>query len=149
MNASTPMVIPSFPEVKLLPDAAAVLSAPTPHKFGAKQIQRLDSQFSTRPTILQQLYVLRLGEYNHIEPMKEPQRFIELVQHSRAVKTLSNPSVQVQHFRQCSALAKSVPIGYVKRPRSLDQLPQVVQMIEADLRNLKVPQVFRGCNPLQ
>lgn len=137
MNTSIPQVWPSFPEVKLLPDAADVLQVSDQtslrQPLGYKQTQRLDAQFTTQPVSLRQFYVLRLGEQHQIEPMSQTQSFVELIQHSRAIKTLRDPSVRVQHFHQCSELVKVVPMGYLKRPRSLEQLPQVIQKIEEHL----------------
>jgi hypothetical protein len=137
MDTSAPQVIPSFPEVKLLPDAADILQLSDRtallKPMGYKQTQRLDAQFTTHPVTLKQFYVLRLGEQHHIEPTPRTQSFVELIQHSRAIKTLRDPSVKVQHFHQCSELVKVVPMGYLQRPRSLEQLSQVIQGIEEHL----------------
>jgi hypothetical protein len=137
MDTSIPQVWPSFPEVKLLPDAADVLQVSDrtalPQPLGYKQTQRLDAQFTTQPVSLKQVYVLRLGEQHQIEPMSRSQSFVELIQHSRAIKTLRDPSVMVQHFHQCSELVKVVPMGYLKRPRSLEQLSQAIQRVEDHL----------------
>ncbi len=137
MDTSIPQVWPSFPEVKLLPDAADILQVSDRtsllQPLGYKQTQRLDAQFTTQPVSLKQFYVLRLGEQHQIEPMPRTQSFVELIQHSRAIKTLRDPSVRVQHFHQCSELVKVVPMGYLKRPRSLEQLSQVIQRVEDHL----------------
>ncbi|HEY9826171.1 MAG TPA: hypothetical protein V6D19_12030 [Stenomitos sp.] len=142
LNGSAPLVIPSFPEVRLLPDAAAAMGSPSSrtsllYSLSHKQIQRLDRQFEACPVTLKQCYVLRIGECNGIEPLSRPQAFTELIQHSRATKTLADPNFQIQHFRQCSQLANAVPMAYLKRPRSLDQLPQLVAFIEAHLSILQ------------
>jgi hypothetical protein len=133
----TPQVIPSFPEVKLLPDAVAAVGAakdlPMLHSLSYKQIQRLDAQFAHHPVPLKYLFGLRLGTCNEIEPLSGHQAFAELVQHSRVVKTLTNPALQIQHFQQCVQLLKGVPMSYLKRPRSLEQLPQLVEFIETHL----------------
>ncbi|MGB8697913.1 MAG: hypothetical protein WCD18_00720 [Thermosynechococcaceae cyanobacterium] len=139
MDTSGAQVIPSFPEVKLLPDAAAVLetaseSLPLLHSLSHKQIRRLDGQFALHPVPIQQLYVLRAGSYTDIEPISRAQSFTELVQHSRAAKMLGDPTVMIQHFHQCSQLAKTVPMAYLKRPRSLQQLSQVLACVEKHLQ---------------
>jgi hypothetical protein len=137
MDAPIPHVIPSFPEVKLLPDAADILQVSDQTALGKplgyKQTQRLDAQFTPHPAFLKQFYVLRLGEQHQIDPMLRTQSFVELIQHSRAIKALKDPSVKVQHFHQCSELAKVVPMGYLQRPRSLEQLSQAIRGIEEHL----------------
>ena len=131
-----PLVMPSFPEVRLLPDAAAAVGVgegrPRLQSLSAKQIQRLDRRFAADPVLLKQLYILRLGERG-IFPTPAPLAFTELVQHSRAVKTMADPAFMVQHFQQCSRLIKTVPVSYLQRPRSLEQLPDLIPLIEAHL----------------
>ena len=131
-----PLVMPSFPEVRLLPDAAAAVGMgegrPRLQSLSAKQIQRLDQRFAVGPVPLRQLYILRLGERG-IFPTPAPLAFTELVQHSRATKTMADPAFMVQHFQQCSRLIQTVPVSYLQRPRSLEQLPELIPLIEAHL----------------
>jgi hypothetical protein len=141
LKTTTPYAIPSFPEVKLLPDAVAAVNAspedlPLLHSLSYKKIQRLEDRFAVHPVPLMQLYVLRIGDTNHIETLPRPQAFTELIQHSRAIKTLTDQQFMIQHFHQCSQLANRVPMGYLQRPRSLEQLPQLVAFIENHLQPL-------------
>lgn len=131
-------VVPSFPEVRLLPDAAAFVGTETEgfpmlQSLSHKQVQRLDQQFAAHPVPLTHLYILRVGDEQAITPASGALAFTELIQHSRATKTLADQAFMVQHFHQCSALAKAVPMSYLQRPRSLDQLPGLVKFIEAHL----------------
>jgi hypothetical protein len=141
LDTISPQVVPSFPEVKLLPDAMAAVGAGTNEKpmlqsLSHKQIQRLESRFALGPVPLKQLFVLRAGKLNNIQPVSRAQAFSELIQHSRATKMLHDESCQVQHFHQCSRLAKAVSMAYLQRPRSLEQLPQLVEFIESHLKAL-------------
>jgi energy-coupling factor transporter ATP-binding protein EcfA2 len=140
-NVSQPHAIPSFPEVKLLPDAAVAVGAATDtlstlHALSYKNVQRLNERFATVPVSLKQLYVLRIGEANHIEPLARAQAFTELVQHSRAIKVEMARQHTIQHFQQCSALANQLPMAYLCRPPSLEQLPQLIPFIEAHLQGI-------------
>jgi hypothetical protein len=147
LETPTPQVIPSFPEVKLLPDAMAAIGCGTDeirlHSLSHKQIQQLEHRFALGPVPLKHLFVLQAGEFNHIQPLPCSKAFPELIQHSRATKILSDPSFQLQHFHQCSRLAKEVPMAYLQRPRSLDQLPQLINFIESHLETLNI-----GCSGL-
>lgn len=136
LDTATPEVVPSFPEVKLLPDAMMAVGVQTDampllHSLSHKQIKRLETRFAQTPVPLKHLFVLRAGDFNQIQPLSCAQAFSELIQHSRATKMLHDQTCQVQHFHQCSRLAKEVPMAYLQRPRSLEQLPQLIKFIEA------------------
>jgi hypothetical protein len=135
----SPLVVPSFPEVKLLPDAAAAVGVtsdgpPRLQSLSSKHIQRLD-RHAAHPIPLKHLYVLRVGEVNDITSVPGPLAFTELIQHSRATKTMADTAFMVQHFHQCSALIKTVPVSYLQRPRSLEQLPNLIELIESHLNS--------------
>jgi hypothetical protein len=141
LDTDIPQVVPSFPEVKLLPDAMAAVGAgteamPMLQALSHKHIQRLESRFALGPVPLKQLFVLQSGEINHIQPVLRAQAFSELIQHSRAAKMLHDETCKIQHFHQCSRLAKDVPMAYLQRPRSLDRLPQLIKFIESHLKTL-------------
>jgi hypothetical protein len=139
LDTATPMVVPSFPEVKLLPDAMAAVGTDAVsmlQSLSHKQIQRLETRFALGPVPLKHLFVLRAGEFNHIQPVPRTQAFSELIQHTRAAKMLHDKTCKIQHFHQCSRLAKAIPMAYLERPRSLDQLPQLIEFIESHLKTL-------------
>jgi hypothetical protein len=142
LETPIPQVIPSFPEVKLLPDAMAAIGSEADelrlHSLSHKQIQRLEHRFALGPVPLKHLFVLQAGECNHIHLLPRSKAFPELIQHSRATKSLSDPNFRLQHFHQCSRLAKEVPMAYLQRPRSLDQLPQLIEFIESHLETLNM-----------
>jgi hypothetical protein len=143
VDGPVPLVVPSFPEVKLLPDAAAAVGisdegVPMLQSLSYKNIQRLDQHFATHPIPLTHLYILRVGEVRNISPVPGPLAFTELIQHSRATKTMADQAFMKQHFHQCSALVKTVPFSYLQRPRSLAQLPELVTLIETHLQRSDV-----------
>jgi hypothetical protein len=143
MDGPVPLAVPSFPEVKLLPDAAAAVGisdegVPMLQSLSYKNIQRLDRHFATHPIPLTHLYILRVGEVRDISPVPGPLAFTELIQHSRATKTMADQVFMKQHFHQCSALVKTVRFSYLQRPRSLEQLPELVALIEAHLQRSEV-----------
>ncbi len=144
MAGHGPMGIPSFPEVKLLSDSAIAIDPAATHQsflhsLSKKQIRRLDQGFSQKPVPLRQLYLLSIAAHNSIESLPPQLTFTTLLQHSRATKTLSDPTFQVEHFRACSELARRVPMAHLKRRRSLAQLPQVMTLIEEHLGVLTSP----------
>lgn len=141
LETPIPEVIPSFAEVKLLPDAMAAVGTgleemPLLQSLSHKHIQRLETRFALGPVPLKHLFVLRAGEFNHIHPLPRSKAFLELIQHSRAAKALQDQTVRRLHFQECSRLVKEIPMAYLQRPRSLELLPQLIPFIEAHLKTL-------------
>lgn len=138
MTAENCMVFPSFPSVKILPDSAASIgcafeSLPPVHSQTNKRIHHLDNGFMQTPYPLKRIYVLGKGEQNEILPLPHQKAFIELVNHSRAVKTLTDSEFIRTHFEQCSQLLRNVSVCYLKREWSLNALNNLVKLVEEDI----------------
>jgi hypothetical protein len=136
-----PFVLPSFPQVKLWPEAAASIGhapeslAPL-HSQTEKLVHRLTRGFVQTSLPLMRIYVLdRPAENTHHEivPLQSQAAFVELVRHSRAVSLLNAPEFVSSHFHQCASLVKDVPICRLKRKRSLAALPDLVKLVEEDI----------------
>lgn len=138
LNGSQPMVIPSFPQIKLLPDAAAAIgpapeTLPLLHSQTPKLAHQLSQGFVQTPLALKRLYVLEMGTHLEIIPLDPQQTFVELLRNSRAVGLLNAPEYTSTHLLQCTRLAKQVPICTLMRQRSLAAMPDVMQLIENDI----------------
>ncbi len=141
LGTDQPLVLPSFPQVKLWPEAAASIGhapeslAPL-HSQTQKLVHRLTRGFLQTSLPLMHIYVLdRPAEntYHEIVPLQSQAAFVELVRHSRAVSLLNAPDFVSSHFHQCASLVKNVPICRLKRKRSLAALPDLVKLVEEDL----------------
>lgn len=138
LNGSQPMVIPSFPQIKLLPDAAAAIgpapeTLPLLHSQTPKLAHQLSQGFIQTPLPLKRLYVLEMGTHLAIVPLDPQQTFVELLRNSRAVGLLNAPEYTSTHLSQCTRLAVQVPICSLMRRRSLAEMPDVMQLIENDI----------------
>lgn len=138
LNGSQPMVIPSFPQIKLLPDAAAAIgpapeTLPLLHSQTPKLAHQLSQGFIQTPLPLKRLYVLEMGTHLEIVPLDPQQTFVELLRNSRAVGLLNAPEYTSTHLYQCTRLAQQVPICTLMRQRSLAAMPDVIQLIENDI----------------
>ncbi|MGB3238964.1 MAG: hypothetical protein WBB29_11750, partial [Geitlerinemataceae cyanobacterium] len=138
LNGSRPMVIPSFPQIKLLPDAAAAIgpapeTLPLLHSQTPKLAHQLSQGFIQTPLPLKRLYVLEMGTHLEIAPLSPQQTFVELLRNSRAVGLLNAPEYTSTHLSQCTRLAVQVPICTLMRKRSLAAMPDVMQLIENDI----------------
>lgn len=136
IGTDRPRVIPSYPHIKLLPDAAGSLQGEEPiqlHAQTEKCSYPVPNGFPHTPLPLQRLYVLAVGTRNEIEPLSPQDAFVELVRHSRAVILLKSPDFVGAHLQQCARLVKEVPICSLTRQPSLSVLADVVQLVEEDL----------------
>lgn len=135
-EASRHMLLPGFPQLKLWPDAAAMLtreveSLPRLRPEITKRALRLDHGFQSSPLPVKRVFVLARGERAQIEPLTPTDGLIELIRHSYGARRLKDVEPGVQ-FQRCAALASDVPIGRLKLPPELEQLAEMVELLEAD-----------------
>lgn len=136
----SPMVFPGFPQLKLWPEAAVALGYPLEtlpqlHPQLQKRARRITHGFSLVPLPLRCIYVLAESTVQEIEPLRPQEALVELVRHSYGVRLLAGTGASA-HFLQCAHVVQSVAIRRLKRHRSLAALPDLAQMVEADLAHL-------------
>lgn len=136
-NGGPSTVWPGFPQLKLWPEASASLGIPPEsllslHHSYIKQARRVEENFSLAPLPLKRLYILAESDAQSIEPLPPQEAVIELVRHSYATCLLSTEPGGV-HFSRCANLAKRLPVHRLNRPRSLDELPRLAQLVEQDV----------------
>lgn len=132
-----PVVFPGFPQLKLWPEALVALGdvperMPWVEPNVQKRARRSIRGFSLDPLPLRCVYVLAFGETQQIEPLGPRDALVELVRHSygaRVLKTVETSS----HFLQCAGIVNSVAVRRLKRPRSLEALPDLALLVEEDL----------------
>lgn len=141
------LVLPGIPQVKLWSDAAQFIghapeALPPLHSRSQKLSHRLQTGFFQSVLPLKRLYVLDYGEQHEVIPLAPQDAFVELVHHSRAMTLLSAPEFRIAHMQQCSRLLQGVQICRLQRKRSLEAMPELIELIKADIASLTVPQ---GC----
>jgi hypothetical protein len=138
VNADSSGVIqlmPGFPHLKLWPNSAAYLGM-DPDKMARlhpeldKRIHRLDDDFSMEPCRISSIYVLDIGDYEEIRPIKPREALIELVRHTYLSRYLQPTGTASLHLQQCAKVASSVPLYYLRRPPSLFRLPKIARLVE-------------------
>lgn len=140
MNENIPIALPAYPEVKLLPDAADALGYDfdtlTPIFSAAeKRHNHIDCFLPNVPLQLRKIYVLEniSREAHEIVPLSSQAAVIELIRHTRSTNVLTDASIVSTHLHQCTQLIQSIPVCLLKRQRSLDKLPELLELIEADM----------------
>ena len=128
---------PGFPQIKLGRKTADALgydfkSLHLIDPFDKKRGYRPSKNFSLEPLPIQRIYVLTSDSKFGIEAIRPSEAVIEIARHSRPT-TLYHFGGK-PHFFQCAELVKKYTIYRLKRPRNLELLPKLVEMVEADLR---------------
>ena len=137
-NPDRLMAQPGFPQLKLMPEAAAQFGAdpeslPRLHPDFDKRARAAQENFPREPLPLSRIFILESGDNDAIEPIAPQQRFIELVRHSYLAQVLAATGESADHFRQVVALAQRVPVLRLRRRRQLAALSDAARMIEDEL----------------
>ncbi|NJN24070.1 MAG: hypothetical protein HC810_06340 [Acaryochloridaceae cyanobacterium RL_2_7] len=139
-----PIVTPSYPEVRLCADTVETMG----HIFELhdseieshwKEEKLVESRVAEGCPPLLCLYILDVGDRHEITTLPLQHAFLELSHHSRAIRainTLDVKGLRAAHFQQCMKLVQSVPVFKLKRRRSLEEMPQVVELIENHVQTL-------------
>lgn len=133
-----PAVVPSFPQLKLWPDAVSVLGLsvdelPKVHPDHPKRALRFSEGFAATPLPLRRIYVLAVGEDVSLEPLTPIRRFEEIMRHWYANRfgpeLLASIDLR-QHVLHAGQIARTVPVRRLIRPASLKHDPQLPGSIE-------------------
>ena len=133
-----PEVIPSYPVIKLLPDAVTALGhdgdeLPLLYDTSAKRIQSFDYSALKPSYPLHKIYLLSKGDHHEIEPLSPRDALLCLINQSRVVKNLIVPSAKKLHFEQCAVLAHTLGISRLRRKPNLSELEAIVRLVMDDL----------------
>jgi hypothetical protein len=139
-GADRPQVLPGYPQLKLWPSAAIALgddpaSLPPLSAGQEKRSRRMADRFAPGPLPLERLYVLSEGPSLEIEPLAPQETILQLIGHSyssRFGKELLRGPAAAQHLLQCKEVAAHAPIYLLRRPLSLQELPDLARRVEMD-----------------
>ena len=136
LSSNEPLVFPSFPQLKLCPDALSAMGKkpevlPRVMPQVNKRQYQLSQNFSTQPVPLQSIYVLSQGESLSIAKIPTLDLILPLLAHSygaRFGKKLLHLG-EANHFLQCTDLANKVGIYCLKRPSDISLLTNIVTLV--------------------
>ena len=128
-------VLPGFPQIRLDPEAAVAGlgldpdDMPRVHPDFEKRLGRADADFSLKPLPLGAIFSLNWGEEFEVEQMSQRDALVELIRHSYAQRFLGNAGATPQHLEQVQFLAQNIPVYELTKPRELERLPELVELI--------------------
>lgn len=122
------LAYPSFPQIKLWPESVSAAlggdPAALPRVHGALEKRRwgADAGFSDAPLPLRGLYVLEVGSTVAVEPMPRVQALDRLIRNAYLLPFIRPMKTEQRLFRQCAAVAESVPVARLVRRVDLEGL---------------------------
>lgn len=135
-------VPPGVKQVRLRPNSAARLvknyeDLPLVTEISPKRLRVLKGE-DVRSIPLSKLYVLqrKTSDANRITPLDPHQVPLHFVAHTHSTNWITEPDYVSEHLRQCAQLAKYTPVGLLERILSLDALPDIFDLVEADIKAL-------------
>lgn len=133
-----PSVVPGFQHLKLMPEAVKFIGKDVnslSHAFGDddKRLHYARERFSPEPVALANVFVLGEGPQCVIEPLNPQLAVVELLRHAfvaRLTEFLRLTNSATSHFNHCTELVRQTGVSALRRPKSFDQLPMMIDMIE-------------------
>lgn len=140
LNNNCPRVFPSFPQLKLCPDAVVAMGEdpqmlPRVMPQINKRQYRLKQYFSTELVPLQSIYLLGKAKQLQITKIAAANSILPLLAHSYGAR-FGKKLLQLgegEHFLQCSKLASNIKIYYLQRPSNISLLTNIVDLVEQHL----------------
>jgi hypothetical protein len=136
------VAVPSFPQVKLLTEAAEMLfegrtdASPSLQKHLVAVDQGWGA-FAEGPLPLRALYVLHRHEHaqssSAIEPLPAGQRLTELLGHSFCARVAGPLGLAARRFEALGEIARRVPVRRLIVPNNVRRLPEIGELLRRDL----------------
>lgn len=139
MRQQPPTLLSGYPYFKLWPDAAITSlgddpeSLPRVASMYEKRSRFIKERFAAEPVTLQALYILGEGPDIAITQLPLQAAISDLIANSyvaRFGRQLLHGEAAAKHLQQCVQLINQVPVCSLKRPRSLELLPEVAALVE-------------------
>ncbi len=132
------LLLPGLPRLKLWPDTAALFAAesadlPRAHPGLEKRIHTVASGLQETPHRLLLVYVLEPGEATALSPIPPSEALVEMIRHAHLPRSLPITGDDSRHFEQSAELVRRIPVRRIVRAGALDRLPELLDLIEADL----------------
>jgi hypothetical protein len=135
-------LLPSFPRIRLTDRSASLLSENAervpPYTPETQKHSYAIAQAELSPAFpLRRIYLLEEGASMRIDAAEPQSTFLDLTLGTHIRHQKMNSVLQARLFRQCTDLARAVPMRRLNIPRRLAVLPELVSLVEADLADGK------------
>lgn len=134
-RSGLPVVYPGLPRIKLWPESLE-LSRKNMRSFPIHPESRKRScfvdNFYNRDIYLKHIYVIENSEKTFLEELKPQDALLELIRNSYCANIFQN-SDQATNLKEYAKIVKNVSIKQLNIERSLDKIPEMVNLVERDV----------------
>jgi hypothetical protein len=125
-----PSVPPGIQTVRVTRATADSLSLAGGETGGKIEIE--EDRGTTEAKRVERVYVLTEGDGFGVDPLANGAAVFELLRASCSLYDDANADAAASHLAACGALAEGTSVRRLRRPRSLDRLPGLVELLKAD-----------------
>lgn len=131
-----PPIFPGFPQLRLWPQSLKALgedaaALPLLYPQEERRLRPVTRGFETASLPLRALFVLQSGEELGLQRFSASQALFHLVEHTYCINLEHNDEAAAQ-FKKCGALAQTLPVWGLQRPKDLGRLAEVAALIETN-----------------
>ncbi|WP_299407095.1 hypothetical protein [Acaryochloris sp. IP29b_bin.148] len=143
----SPSIYPSFPQLKLLPEAAVFALGDCPDQLPRlaagyeKRARRNIERFAEAPLPVGAIYQLTKGQEVAAQPLGLQAALQQLIAHTYFAQgsyQLLHGQPGAIHFQQCMEIIRHVPIYRLERPYHLELVTEIAQLVEEHFQSSRV-----------
>ncbi|MDO8870306.1 MAG: hypothetical protein Q7V10_06090 [Methanobacteriaceae archaeon] len=130
-----PVVFPGLPRIKLWPESMEIFDKSMesfPIHPESRKRSFLVDDFCNQVVSLKHIYVIENKEKTYLEELKPQEALIELIRNSYCANIFQN-SDQATNLEEYAKIVKNVSIKQLNIERSLDKIPEMVNLVEKDV----------------
>lgn len=143
IESGIPLIVPGFPNFKLMPETVVSVLGGNPdvlsecYTGAEKRFRPVSDNFSQEKVPLKAIYVLEDGADLKAELLKPQDAITTLIANTflaRYGKQLLQNEQAIANLRQCSNVVNHTPVYRLERPRSIDLLGDLAELIESQCK---------------
>ena len=134
-------ILPGIPSFKLMPETVACVLGDNPnhlsqiHTGAEKRFRSSSDNFLKSSIPIKAIYLLADGTRTQTQLLKPQEAISSLIAHTylaRFGEQLLQNNQAITNLRQCSNIVNHVPVFRLERPRALDLLDSLAELIESE-----------------
>lgn len=135
-----PLVLSGLPQIKLWPEVIINMDEnpeemPKINSNTDKRYYHFIDNFSNDPKPIKAIYLIEEGKQTLITDIDSQTSLMGLIKGSYCLGLFDEIELY-KNFKECSKIAKNVPIKSLKVKYSFEELPKLVEMIEEDVKKI-------------
>ncbi|PKL66570.1 MAG: hypothetical protein CVV28_10525 [Methanobacteriales archaeon HGW-Methanobacteriales-1] len=132
---NTPVVYPGLPRIKLWPESMEIFDKSMktfPIHPESRKRSYFVEDFCNQVVSLKHIYAIENKDKTYLEELNPQEALIELIRNSYCANIFQN-SDQAENLEEYGKIVKNVSIKQLNIERSLDKIPEMVNLVEKDV----------------